>query len=58
MGLRIALLVIWVVAAVVLRMRGERFWRSVVQGLFVSFGVVFGVRLLLLALAAFADWIG
>ena len=58
MGLRIALLVVWIVAAVVLRMRGERFWRSVVQGLFVSFAVVFGVRLLLLALAAFADWMG
>lgn len=58
MGLRVLLVAVWIVAAVVFRLRGERFWRSVVQGLFVSFAVVFGGRLLALALAAVADSVG
>jgi len=55
---RILLVVAWVVAAVVLRMRGERFWRSVIQGLFVGVGVIFGVWLVALALLTLANSLG
>jgi len=55
---RILLVIAWVVAAVVLRRRGERFWRSVVLGLLLAFGALFGIRFLFLALAAFADSLG
>ena len=58
MGWRFLIVLVWVVAAVVLRMRGERFWRSVIQGLFVSFGVVFAIRLAALVLALISDSFG
>jgi len=58
-GLRVPLLVVlWIIAAVILRMRGERFWRSVIQGLFVSFGVYFAGWLAVLGLAMAADSLG
>lgn len=52
---RVLIVVIWVVAAVIFRRRGEPFWRSIIQGLFVSFGVIFAGWIVVLGLLALAD---
>lgn len=50
MGWRVLFVAVWVVSAVVFRLRGERFWRSIVKGLGV--GVAFYVVAFVLLVVA------